>query len=372
MHISANFDSGNITVLASSDPGDIRLAIRPDVGGEHMQWFHFRVSGARDQDLVLRITNAAKVSYPHAWKGYSACTSSDRELWTRAPTEYRDGELVIRHRPKGDLQWYAYFAPFSLERHHALLARCQASPLARLDRLGATVDGRDLDRITIGNGVRQIWVIARQHPGESMAEWWMSGFLARLLDPGDPLARQLRTSATLHVVPNMNPDGSARGHLRCNAAGANLNRVWHGPTEEQSPEVLHVLTAMGDTGVDLCLDVHGDEALPFNFISGCEGVPGFDSRIEKLSQDFEDAYEAANPDFQQVHGYPRTPAGKANLTMCSNAIADRFGCPGLTLEMPFKDNNNAPDPIHGWSPHRAGLLGRDAVVPMVAVVGRLR
>jgi hypothetical protein len=150
MHISANFDSGNIDVLSASDPSAIRLAIRPDVGGEHMQWFYFRVSGARDRDLVLRLTNAAKASYPHAWKGYSACTSSDRATWTRVPTDYKDGELVIRHRPTGDLQWYAYFAPFSLEQHHALLARCQASALARVDRLGATVDGRDLDRVTVG------------------------------------------------------------------------------------------------------------------------------------------------------------------------------------------------------------------------------
>lgn len=38
-------------------------------------------------------------------------------------------------------------------------------------------------------------------------------------------------------MPNMNPDGSIRGHLRTNAKGANLNREWKEPTEERSPEV---------------------------------------------------------------------------------------------------------------------------------------
>ena len=39
-------------------------------------------------------------------------------------------------------------------------------------------------------------------------------------------------------MPNVNPDGSIRGHLRTNAVGANLNREWKEPTVERSPEVV--------------------------------------------------------------------------------------------------------------------------------------
>lgn len=39
-------------------------------------------------------------------------------------------------------------------------------------------------------------------------------------------------------MPNVNPDGSIRGHLRTNAVGANLNREWKEPSLERSPEVL--------------------------------------------------------------------------------------------------------------------------------------
>lgn len=41
-------------------------------------------------------------------------------------------------------------------------------------------------------------------------------------------------------MPNVNPDGSIRGHLRTNAAGANLNREWKDPTLERSPEVVAI------------------------------------------------------------------------------------------------------------------------------------
>lgn len=41
-------------------------------------------------------------------------------------------------------------------------------------------------------------------------------------------------------MPNVNPDGSIRGHLRTNAVGANLNREWKEPSIERSPEVLPI------------------------------------------------------------------------------------------------------------------------------------
>jgi murein tripeptide amidase MpaA len=376
LHISAAFDSGNIEVVDPSDPGSVRLRIGDDVGGEHRQWFHFSVAGLAGRTVVLHIENAGQCSYPKGWQGYRACASTDRQTWRRVPTGYVDGVLTITVAPSelgdADVVWLAYFAPFSRERHLDLVARCQQSPLAQVDVVGRSVDGRALERVRVGEAGPVLWVIARQHPGESMAEWWMEGFLGRLLDPDDALARRLRERAQLHVVPNMNPDGSVRGHLRCNAAGANLNREWHAPTDERSPEVLAVREAMDRTGVDLCLDVHGDEALPYNFIAGAEGIVGWTERQASLQSRFTVAYEKACPDFQTVHGYPRTPPGKANMSMCTNQVAARFDCLAMTLEMPFKDNADAPDAAHGWSPERARGLGRAAVFAMGELVGSLR
>ena len=224
MHIDSNFDSGNIDVVDIGDDNTAQLKIRKDVGDEHMQWFYFRVDGAKDQNCTLKILNAGQASYPKAWSDYRVCTSVDRQTWTRVDTRFEDGVLSITHRPESQLQWYAYFAPHTHEQHLSLLAECALSELTCIDRLGGTIDGRDLHRIILGTGSLRFWVIARQHPGESMASWWMEGFLARLLDRDDALSRRLREIATFHIVPHMNPDGAIRGHLRCNAAGANLNR----------------------------------------------------------------------------------------------------------------------------------------------------
>lgn len=375
LHISAAFDSGNIEVLEQQDPSNIKLAIRWDAGDEHRQWFHFRVTGAAGTPCTFRITNAHSASYPSAWPGYRACRSTDRKIWTRVETDYRDGQLIFCDTPPTDIVWYSYFAPYSLERLADFMAEIQHTNIATIDRLGTTIEGRDLERVTVGLPTpkrKVIWVIARQHPGESMASWWMEGFLKRLLNPDDARARELRTRAIVHIVPHMNPDGSIRGHLRCNAAGANLNREWAEPTRERSPEVLWVRDAMDQSGVDFCLDVHGDEELPYIFLAGAEGIPGWTPRLKALDLAFRDAYERACPDVQRAQGYPPDAPGEANLSMCTSQIAQRFDACAFTLEMPFKDNANAPDPQYGWSPNRCIHCGAAAVDALADVVDRLR
>lgn len=47
-----------------------------------------------------------------------------------------------------------------------LVARCAAAPGARVSSLGLTLDGRELECITVGQGPLHCWVIHRQHPGE--------------------------------------------------------------------------------------------------------------------------------------------------------------------------------------------------------------
>jgi len=284
--ISSSFDAGNIRVIRQDD-SSAELEIVKDHMSDFYQWFYFRVSGAADRKITLKITNCAGSAYPHGWPDYKGVMSLDREEWVRIQeTSYADGVLTMKLTPPQDVVWIAYFAPYSMERHHDLVT--QTAPLEGVDyrSLGKSLDGQDMDCLTIGEGPLNVWLYARQHPGESMAEWWMEGALEKLTDEDDPVARVLRKQCTFHVVPNMNPDGSRRGHLRTNALGANLNREWHSPTAERSPEVLCVRNAMDESGVDFAMDVHGDEAIPANFLAGFEGIPSFNDRQQKLFELF--------------------------------------------------------------------------------------
>ncbi len=359
MIISSQFDAGNIECIDQSDTSQIKLRIRADHQSDFYQWFYFCAANVKYITCRYIIDNAAGAAYTGGWKDYRAVASYDREYWFRVDTSFDGKQLVIEHTSEQDQVYFAYFAPYSMERHADLIVFAQGSEKCQVETLGHTLDGQAIDCLRFGDpdkADKTLWMVARQHPGETMAEWWMEGLINRLVDNSDPVVRSVLQKSVIYLVPNMNPDGSRRGHLRTNAAGINLNREWHQSSLEKSPEVYHVLEKMKSTGLDFGLDVHGDEALPYNFLAGTEGIPGW-SKSRQIKLDlYKQTLASINPDFQTEHGYPANSAGKANMSYCSNALAEHFNTPVMTLEMPFKDALDTPDNEQGWSPERCMKL----------------
>lgn len=375
MQITSNFDSGNIRVIDASDKNNIQLEIEKDHQSDFYQWFHFKLHNTDHSEHIIHLLNAGKSAYVDGWIDYQAVASYDRQTWFRVPTTFDGEKLTITLTPEFDSVYFAYFAPYSYERHQDLLHSAQLDIDCQLQVLGQTLDGRDISLLKVGEegeGKSVIWLTARQHPGETMAEWFMEGFIERLLDEDDGVARSLLNNAIFYLVPNMNPDGSVRGHLRTNAAGINLNREWTEPSMDKSPEVYLVRNKMLETGVDLHLDIHGDEALPFNFVSGCEGIPSYNARLQNLEDKFKQILLAITPEFQDEKGYDKDEAGQANLTVCSNWVGEQFKCLAYTVEMPFKDNDLLPDYSVGWSDERSRLFGRDFLTAIYNVIDELR
>lgn len=375
LKISSRFDSGNIEVLEASDPGAIRLNIRPDGPGDVAYiWFYFLVTGARGQDCRFEIENAKATRWaPAAFEGYRIVASYDRQNWFRIPTTYDDKAFAWEHRPERDRIYYAYHAPYPTDRRMAALERCAASPRARVEVIGETPDGRDMELVTIGTagpGKKVCWVLARLHPGETMAEFAAEGILDRMTDMADPVVRVLLEKAVVHVVPNMNPDGSARGNHRCNALGVDLNRAWSDTTPEMSPEVFVVRERMKATGVDFLLDLHGDETEPHVWPVGTAGIPSWSQRQMAQRKAFDAALLRASPDYR-----PDKPdrnidplPGKDPLAMAISWAAETFGCFAIIMELPFLDNADATDPHEGWSPRRSALFGSACLDALAAIV----
>jgi murein tripeptide amidase MpaA len=128
---------------------------------------------------------------------------------------------------------------------------------------------------------------------------------------------------------------------------------------------------MDRTGVDFAMDVHGDEAISANFLAGFEGIPSWKEEQGALYTGFSDELVRISPDFQTEKGYEIAAPGKANLSMSTAQVAERFGAISMTLEMPFKDNDDLPDPEEGWSPDRSRLLARSCLDALHAIVGQL-
>ena len=365
--ISSQFDAGAIEVVRAEMPSDIEIKLRKDSHADVLQWFYFRLQGGRGEQCVMKLLNASQAAFSDGWKNYRAVASYDRKNWFRIPTAYDGKVLTLTHTPERDSVYYAYFEPYSWERHLELLGRVEDSPRGRVLDIGSTVEGRDMNLVVIGDPAapKKAWVIARQHPGETMSEWFVQGMIDALLDPADPIARTLLQQTVFYIVPNMNPDGSVRGNLRTNAAGANLNREWMAPSAERSPEVLAVRDKIHETGCNLFLDVHGDESLPYVFVAGCEMLEGFTQQQQDEQQAFIDSFLQASTDFQNKHGYDPGKYREDVLQLASKYIGHTFKCVSLTLEMPFKDNANLPDEAAGWNGARSALLGKAVLQPIL-------
>ena len=408
--ISDAYDGGRIELVNIKDQeGEkvVSLRIKPDPYTElekksHLQYFSFRSSIQTEDNsdnesgnncgkgfpITYEIVNAGETSYANAWKDYTVFSSklvADPDSWQREQsTRYKEGKLIWRyeHTKSTESVYFSYFPPFSYARHLELIQRC--NEFTNVFSLGQTLKGREIECVKVGTGTSVGWIIHRQHPGEHMAEFYAEGLLMRLLGldsygDTDGLVRQLLSKYTFYIVPSMNPDGAEAGHLRVNAAGANLNREWcssgaeyPAPSLERSPEVYHVLEKMKETGCDVFCDIHGDEEIPYNFLAQ-PVVPNWGPRLKALHGAFNAAYARANPDMQKEFAYePTEYTDEDILNIANDQIAHRFDCLSVTLEMPFKDCWSNSDAERGWSPARSRALGAFLCEPLLYIHPYLR
>jgi murein tripeptide amidase MpaA len=129
--------------------------------------------------------------------------------------------------------------------------------------------------------------------------------------------------------------------------------------------VLAIRNRMDQTGVDFAMDVHADEAIPAVFIAGFDGIPSWTQAQGDGYDRYQRILDRRTPDFQTKLGYPKAAPGRANLSMSTNQLAERFGAVAMTLEMPYKDLADFPEPEQGWSPERCTLLGRECMAALV-------
>ena len=413
----------------------------PHAGSPHRQWFYFRVTGLAAagpkayregrkggyEFCEFRLLNAGQCSYPGGWDGYKVYYTIDGNTWACvADTTYVGGVLSWRHSGGTGCVEYAYYPPYSRRRQFDLIQNTLVAPpgRCRVDHhvLGVTLDGDSLDCLVLsdaagaaprapppfgeaaasppappakrrktagaggGAGAGQnnkpnLWVLARQHPGETQASWWIEGMLERLGTQSFDGARRVLSRANIYVVPNMNPDGGRRGYLRVNAAGANLNREWDKATMERSPEVLIARNAMHHVGVDFCVDVHSEEELPYCFVSKTPlAIPSLTERQRGLYGKYVAALCAAAPDLMQDapdKQYKLKAPGSANLGICCAYVAETFGCLAVTQEQPFKANahqvaRGKASAARGWTTDDAKALGAAWWPAVEAVLGELR
>ena len=138
-----------------------------------------------------------------------------RALTLLTDAEYRR----IRRAPEPP----AYLRHEDLEPLLAAWARDPSSTF-RHQVVGASIEGRVIHQVALGNGPRTILLWSQMHGDERTHTTVLCDLLSFLqTTPNHPVAGDLLQACTVVAIPMLNPDGATRG-TRHNAIGVDLNR----------------------------------------------------------------------------------------------------------------------------------------------------
>ena len=204
---------------------------------------HFRLQAPRGRKLTLEFKNLDNVwnSKPGsvARELLQVVISQDGKHWTPVPTHSPEpGRVQVTLEMPAEALFVARAEPYRLSDLDRFLEEIRPHPSVRIEPIGQTVQGRNLEIIRVGNpqATHRIFLRARAHPWEPAGNWVVEGLVRRLLR-GDADAQRYLALYQVCILPMANKDGVARGGTRFNLGGWDLNRKWDQPADPRyAPE----------------------------------------------------------------------------------------------------------------------------------------
>lgn len=113
---------------------------------------------------------------------------------------------------------------FKFEDLQPLIFQLKKNGLFEVEKLGMSIEGRDINMLSIGKGETSVLLWSQMHGNESTATMALFDIF-NLFESGDfnDFKENLFNKLTIHFVPMLNPDG-AESFTRRNALGVDLNR----------------------------------------------------------------------------------------------------------------------------------------------------
>ncbi|MCC6540092.1 MAG: hypothetical protein IT162_21265 [Bryobacterales bacterium] len=265
-------------VTATHFRAHLRGDVDQDGRNRQANWYSFRIDGARGQEITIDLTNLPgeynyRANRGAVTKDTVPVWSEDNLRWTHfATTEFHDDPqpfLRLKLKPTRDRVWIAHVPPYTNEHLARLEKDVRRSPHAKIESAGRTPQGRAMplwtftDAATPDGGKRVVWLMFRQHAWETGSSWAGEGAVRFLLSAA-PDAARIRRATIFKIFPRADPAGVARGNVRFNAAGFDLNRNWDVDDAAKMPEIAaqkRAILAWVDAGrrVDLFLSLHNTE-----------------------------------------------------------------------------------------------------------------
>lgn len=244
----ANFESGNINTVSTTDSINYTVTTKTDIGG---RWFYFRITGVKNRFIRVTITtsdvNRPMYSYNNRnFTRFTASESPTLRMFQKTFTE--------------DTVYVAYYTPYNYSYLQERIEEWKQNQFVKVDTLGITDKNFPIQQITITDpsipdtNKHRVWIHARTHPGETPSSWHFDGIVQKLLS-SDEVISYYRQKVIFYLIPLTNPDGVYYGRSRTNFSGVDVESNWDKPDAETCKEVKILKQRMSAINSEKVLEV---------------------------------------------------------------------------------------------------------------------
>lgn len=237
--------SSNVAVAEVVEKNKVMFAAAPH-GGLARMWFHFQIFNNGQDPLPKTMSLILKhiQSMLGAGSGnFCPVIRYDDGKWERLPP----GKIITRPDGHQTLEWQvktplpgksletAFCYPYGLNEFNTMLE--DTGTYWKCDEIGVTGKGRSLFRLANSYGAESnclpgVYLLARQHAGETSGAWVLDGALRSLAE--------MKVEFPVWCVPFVDMDGVIDGNYGKDSFPQDMNRSW-GPHQPMRHEIMTVI-----------------------------------------------------------------------------------------------------------------------------------
>jgi len=305
----ANFESGNMNSVSTSDSVNYTVSTKSDIGG---RWFYFRITGAKDKFIRVNIVDDKTYSINDVKR---AMYSYDNKNFTRFTAAESPNEGTFQTTFSQDTVYVAYYTPYTFSYLQERINEWSQSEYVSVDTLGLTNHNLPIQEIILtdksvpNDNKYQVWIHARTHPGETPASWHFDGIVQTLLK-NDDVIEYYRKNIVFHLIPFTNPDGVYYGRSRTNYDGVDVESNWNETDANTSTEVKILKKRMAELNNEkpfsVFLNLHSQAS---TFCTMWIHTPGSTSDLF-----YQKEFQMANLNSSDIPYFAQTDYSQSNLS----------------------------------------------------------
>jgi len=228
--IDANYEGGNIEIVTRKSQNHFILKPVAKGGESYNLWFYFRIKGGKGREIWFEILEIDTINqFPERIK---PVYSTDRKKWYRIQKvglDQREKSLFFKLLLPSNEVFIAYGFPYTYSDLCCYLQKIQKNASLKIHSLITTEAGNAIFGVCIPKEKvslkerKGIFIICRQHAGESPSSFVCEGIIDTLLSDATV---SLRKKYTFYIVPMVDVDGVIRGLNGKYQKPIDFNRDW--------------------------------------------------------------------------------------------------------------------------------------------------